>query len=174
MQGDVVEDPVMGQRYRFSSEGDVLRLELWADPGARVPEHFHPAIEERFEVIEGEFAFKVDGRKIEAGAGERLVAPPGVRHAFANAGAGVAHFVAEIDPGLRMRGFFEESAALSRAGAFLRPGVPRGVRGLLAASEFADRYGDSYVQTFPPPALQRIAMRPLARLARRRGLASGR
>jgi quercetin dioxygenase-like cupin family protein len=170
---DVI-DPVMRQRYRFSREGDVLRLELWADPGARVPDHLHPAIEERFEILEGELIFKVDGRKQTARPGDRLVAPAGTRHSFANPGPGVGHFVAEIDPGHRMQSFFEESAAMSRQGLFLRPGIPKGIRGLLAAAEFADRYRDIYVQTFPPPLLQRITMRPLARVARRRGIRGGR
>jgi quercetin dioxygenase-like cupin family protein len=165
---EVIEDPVMRQRYRLSREGNVLRLELWADPGARVPEHLHPQIEERFEVREGEFVFKVDGEKRRAGAGERLVAPAGSRHAFENVGAGVGHFVAEIEPALDMQELFEESAALARAGMFLRPGIPKGLRGLLAAAEFAERYRETYRQTFPPRAIQRILFPPLARLERRR------
>jgi quercetin dioxygenase-like cupin family protein len=165
---EVIEDPVMRQRYRLSREGDVLRLELWADPGARVPEHMHPQIEERFEVREGEFVFKVGGQKRRAGPGERLVVEAGVRHAFENPGPRVAHFVTEIEPALDMQDFFEESAALARAGMFARPGIPRGIRGALAAAEFAERYRDTYRQTFPPRALQRILFPPLARLERRR------
>ena len=82
-----------------------LRLGLWADPGARVPKHFHPPLEERFEVREGEFTFTVGRRKHRAGPGERLVVPPGVPHAFTNTGPRVAHFVAEsrADPKLRRR-----------------------------------------------------------------------
>src|SRR5439155_2649759 len=96
-----VEDPIMRQRYRFERQGDVLRLSLWAEPGARVPKHFHPPLEERFEVREGEFTFTVGRRKQRAGPGDRLVVPPGVPHAFANTGPGVAHFVAEIEPALQ-------------------------------------------------------------------------
>ena len=133
-----------------------------------MPEHLHPQIEERFEVLEGEFVFKVGGRKRRAGPGERLVAEPGVPHAFENAGQGVAHFVAEIEPALDMQELFEESAALAREGMFLRPGIPKGLRGLLAAAEFAERYRETYRQTFPPQAIQRILFPPLARLERRR------
>ena len=164
MDEAVVEDPVMGQRYRFERDGDVLRLGLWAEPGARVPKHFHPPLEERFHVHEGEFTFTVGRRKQRAGPGDRLAVPPGVPHAFANTGSGVAHFVAEIEPALDMQALFEESAALARAGMFLRPGIPAGLRGLLAAAEFADRYSHIYRQTFPPPFL----VTPLARLERRR------
>jgi quercetin dioxygenase-like cupin family protein len=164
----LIEDPVLRQRYRLTQEGDVLRNELWADPGARVPTHFHPRTEERFEVLEGEFTFRVAGKKQRALPGDRLVAPAGVRHSFANTGPGVSRFVAEIEPALTMREFFEESAALSRAGKFRGPGVPRGLGGLLAGAELADRHGDVMVVTFPPPALQRILTPWLARIERRR------
>jgi quercetin dioxygenase-like cupin family protein len=165
---ELVEDPVMRQRYRLTREGDVLRNELWAEPGASVPEHFHPQVEERFEVLEGEFTFKVDGEKRRAGPGDRLVVEAGARHAFENTGQGVARFVADIEPALDMQGFFEDSAALSRAGMFARPGIPKGLRGLLASAEFAERYSKTTVMTFPPRAVQKILFPPLARLARRR------
>jgi quercetin dioxygenase-like cupin family protein len=168
MAAELVEDPVLRQRYRLTLEGDVLRVELWADPGARAPEHYHPRIEERFEVVEGEFTFMVDGEKRKAGPGDRLVAKPGVRHGFENTGEGVARFVAEVDPALGMKEFFEESAALARAGKFMRPGIPKGIRGTLDAAEFAERHLDDTVMSFPPPAVQRIVFPPLARLARRR------
>lgn len=158
----------MRQRYRFSREGDVLRLQLWADPGAYVPEHLHPTIEERFHVREGEFTFKVDGRKHRAGPGERLAVAPGHRHSFKNTGEGVAHFEAEIEPALEMQALFEESVALAQAGTFMRPGIPKGLRGLLAATEFAERYSDIYRQTFPPAPIQRVLFPRLARLQHRR------
>jgi quercetin dioxygenase-like cupin family protein len=168
VEAQLVEDPVMRQRYRFSREGDVLRLELWADAGAGVPVHLHPQIEERFEVLEGQFTFRAGREKRHAGPGDRLVVEAGVPHAFKNTGPGIGRFVAEIEPALNMQEFLEDSAALARAGMFLRPGIPKGLRGLLAAAEFAERYGDIYQQTFPPPVLQRMLLPPLARLARRR------
>ncbi len=168
MDAVIVEDPVMRQRYHLTREGSVLRNELSAEPGAWAPTHSHPDIEERFEVLEGEFTFKVDGKKRRADAGERLVVPAGARHSFENTGDGVARFVAEIEPAGDMQGFFEESAALAREGKFMRPGIPKGIGGLLAAAEFADRYGATTVMTFPPRPLQRLLFPPLARVARRR------
>ena len=56
---------------------------------------------------------------------------------------------------------------MARDGVFLRPGIPKGIRGLLRAAEFADRYDDIYRQAFPPRPLQRLLFPPLARLARR-------
>lgn len=164
----LIEDPVLRQRYRLTREGDVLRLELWAEPGARAPAHFHPRLEERIEVQEGEFTFRLGREKKRLGPGERVVVEPGVRHSFANTGGGVARFTAEIEPALTMEEFFEGSAALARAGRFMRPGIPKGVRGLLEASEFAERHRETTVMAMPPPVLQPILLPPLARLARRR------
>jgi hypothetical protein len=45
--GQLIHDPVIGQRYRFSQEGEVLRVEVFADPGSKLPEHLHPQLEER-------------------------------------------------------------------------------------------------------------------------------
>jgi quercetin dioxygenase-like cupin family protein len=163
-----IEDPVLRQRYRLSRVGDALRNELTAEPGAGVPEHVHPHIEERFEILEGEWSFWVDGEERRAGPGDHLTVPPGARHRFANAGPGVGRFVAEIEPAMDMEGFFSESAALARAGMFRRPGVPSGLRGTLAAAEFAHRYRDTTVMLFPPRPLQRVLFPLLAAIERRR------
>ena len=165
---DVIHDPVLGQRYRLTREGDVLRNELTADPGSEVPEHFHPHIEERFEILEGEWSFRVNGEDRRAGPGDGLLVPAGARHKFANVGSEVARLIAEIEPAMDMEGFFAESAELARAGMFGRPGVPKGLRGALAASEFAERYSDTTVMLFPPRPVQRLAFPLLARIERRR------
>jgi quercetin dioxygenase-like cupin family protein len=168
MEAALVEDPVRRQRYRFSREGDVLRVEVWADPGADVPEHLHPRLEERFEVVEGDVTFRVGGRKRAAGPGDRLVAEAGVRHAFENTGEAVAHLRVEAEPAFELQQFLEEAAALGRAGKYTRRGIPKGFRAALELADFTERYRDLTVLTFPPPALQRILLSPLARLERRR------
>ena len=58
MEGQIVEDPALKQRYRFSHSvdpdgGAVLHVETWVDPGGGVTPHVHPAIEERFHVLAG-------------------------------------------------------------------------------------------------------------------------
>ena len=164
---ELVEDPVLRMRYRLTVEGNVLRNELWAEPGSKTPVHFHPAIEERFEILEGDFVFTAGKEKRPAGPGDRIVVPAGTRHAFQNVGEGEAHFVCEIEPASDMKGFFEESAALGRAGKYTARGMPA-PGGVLDMVDFAERYLDSTVLTFPPPPVQRLLYPPLARLARRR------
>jgi quercetin dioxygenase-like cupin family protein len=175
MHRELIEDPVLRQRYRFTRNGDVLRVELWAEPGSAVPEHFHPALEERWEVLDGEVTFSVDGRSRPAGPGDRLTAPAGARHAFENTGSGTAHLIAEVDPAMEMQEVLELGAALNRTGGFTRRGIPKNPRAALRGAEFLERYRDSIVFTsFPPPIAQRLLLYPLARFERRRRARSGR
>ena len=164
---DLVEDPVLRMRYRLTLEGGILRNELWADPGSKTPMHFHPGIEERFEILEGDFLFTAGKEKRPAGPGDKIVVPAGTRHAFENTGRDVAHFVCEIEPGTRMKAFFEESAALGRAGKYTARGMPA-PGGVLDMVDFAERHLEDTVVTFPPPPVQRLLYPPLARLSRRR------
>jgi quercetin dioxygenase-like cupin family protein len=170
MAGKTFEDPVQHYRYRFDPpEGDVLRIEVWADPGGGVSiEHFHPKTEERWEVVEGEVTFKVDGKKQTAGPGDRVVARPGVRHSFENTGATEAYLRVEAEPALDLQSFLEDAAALAQAGRYTRKGMPRGFRGIVEGAAFAQRYKETTVVTFPPPAVQRVLFPLVARLAGRK------
>ena len=59
-------------------------------------------------------------------------------------------------------------AALARAGKLTRVGVPK-PSGLLEAAVLADTYADMVKLGFPlpPPVVQRVLLKPLAKLARR-------
>jgi hypothetical protein len=61
MSGQLVQDPVLKQRLTFErtvEDGrDTLLVETWVDPGGGVTPHIHPAMEERFEVLDGEVSF---------------------------------------------------------------------------------------------------------------------
>ena len=64
MHSAIVEDSLFRQRYRFSRSGDVLRVEIWTDPGGGVlAEHVHRALAERYEVLEGEVTSRPMGRR---------------------------------------------------------------------------------------------------------------
>lgn len=165
---ELIKDPVRRQRYRFTREGDVLRAEVWCDPGGDVPSHSHPSQEERFEVLAGEVRFRVGGRTHRARTGDRIVAPAGVRHSFKNTGKTEARLVVEVEPALELRGFLEEAAALARAGKYTRLGIPKGFGAAAELAELIERYRDVTVMAVPPPLVQRIMLAPLARLQRRR------
>jgi quercetin dioxygenase-like cupin family protein len=165
---ELVHDPVRRQRLAFSREGDVLRAEVFADPGGDVPSHYHPAQEERFEVLAGHVRFDVDGRRIEGGPGTRVIAAPGAKHAFRNIGKVEAHLRVEVEPALQLQGFLEEAAALARAQRYTRRGLPRRPSAVIELADLMVRYADTTVMAFPPPVIQRLLLVPLARLRRRR------
>ncbi|MDQ6810826.1 MAG: cupin domain-containing protein [Actinomycetota bacterium] len=165
---ELVHDPVRRQRLAFSCEGDVLHTEVWADPGGDVPAHYHPAQEESFEVLSGWVRFIVGGNRIEGGTGTRVLAPAGVRHAFRNVGDVEAHLRVEVKPALGLQGFLEEAAALARAGAYTRRGMPTRPSAIPALADLMSRYADVTVMAFPPRVLQRLLLAPLARMRRRR------
>jgi mannose-6-phosphate isomerase-like protein (cupin superfamily) len=166
MSSQLIDDPLFRQRYVFSRDGDVLRVEIWAQPGGGVlAEHVHPNLEERWEVLEGEVTFRVDRKPRRAGPGERLVVPAGMRHSFENTGQGIAHLVVEADPALQLRESIEDGVRLARTEKFTASGKPRGLRALIEAAALAHRYRETVILCSPPPAMQRLLFPLLARFA---------
>jgi mannose-6-phosphate isomerase-like protein (cupin superfamily) len=166
MTGQLLDDPLFHQRYGFSRDGDVLRVEIWTEPGGGVlAEHMHPKLEERYEVLDGEVTFRVDRKLRRAGPGERLVVPPGARHSFENTGEGVAHLVVEADPALELRESIEAGVKLAETVKLTASGKPRGLRALVEAAALARRYRETVVLSSPPPAMQRLLFPLLGRFA---------
>ena len=161
-----VWDPNRRQHYAFTREGENLVVDVRVQPGGDVPPHFHPAQEERFAVLEGRVRFKVGGRKVIAGPGDELVAPPRVKHSFKNIGDGEARLRVNVRPALKLQEFLEGAAALAREGAYTRRGIPRSLRGAVRMAEFIERHRDGTVICSPPPAVQRILLAPLLRFSR--------
>jgi quercetin dioxygenase-like cupin family protein len=160
-----IVDPVRRQRMSFVNQDDVLRAEVWTEPGGDVPAHYHPAQTERFEVVSGEVEFHIGRTSRRAGPGDRVVAEPGVVHAFKNKGGVDALVRVQVQPALRLQAFLEEAAALARQGKYTQRGVPRGLRAAAELAELMERYSDVTVMAFPPRPLQRLLLSPLARLA---------
>ena len=107
-QGDsVIENPRSGQRIEFVSETSegLTMLTTWTRPGHRAAEHIHPNMEERFQVLEGQAAFLVDGIEVVATAGEVVIARPGSRHLAWNPTDAPVRLKIEMRPGLRWAEF---------------------------------------------------------------------
>lgn len=177
--GELVEDPVLRTRYRFdrrtSADGEpYVEVELWCDPGGGVTPHVHPTQSERFEILEGR-AQLLSGRTWnELGPGEAIDVPAGTRHAFRNRGSETVHFRCEARPPESLEAFLTDAAALSQQGKLMRPGLPRGLGGLLGAAVLAKRYRDSTRLGLPPVWVQKLLLDPLVPLAERRGYRAGR
>lgn len=149
---DIVVDPVRRQRYRFSRDGEDLLAEVDTDPGGDVPEHVHPAQTEWWEVLEGEVTFLIDGQARKAGAGERVRADAGIRHAFVNDGTTVAVLRVRLSPAGELQEFLTEAARLATAGKFNARGIPSSPASALTLLRLAVRYRRDIEITTPPPA----------------------
>jgi len=170
--GQTLVNPASGERITFrttaaETNGEVVAIDLELPPGGRVPGplHFHPLQEERFEVVEGTMNFRLRRERIVAGPGEVLVVPPREPHDFANNGDRSALVWVEIRPALKMEQLFETAVALAEQGRTMLGGIPKPLELALFTREFEDE-----VQTaLAPRWLQRLALAPLAWVAKRRG-----
>jgi quercetin dioxygenase-like cupin family protein len=179
MTDELIEDPVLRMRSRFwrttAEGGAVLHVETWIDPGGGVTPHIHPAMQERFEVLDGQPEFLAGRQWNVAEPGKTVLVPPGTRHAFRNRSGELAHFVCQATPPSTLQEFLEDAAALSRTGAITRRALPRSLDGLLQAAVMAHHYRDmvTLLAPLPPSAIQRLVIPPLAHAGERRGYHAG-
>src|SRR5829696_6057984 len=103
--GEVWENPVTGERAVVlelpweNPEGRGV-AELTALPGARVMgEHLHPALHERFSVIDGELTVVRDDRRSVLRTGESADIEPGIWHDWWNEAERNAVVRVEFTPG---------------------------------------------------------------------------
>jgi quercetin dioxygenase-like cupin family protein len=169
--GEVWENPVTRERATIlelpgSNPEGRATAELTALVGARVVgEHFHPALVERFTVLEGELTVKRDGETNIIRQGETAVIEPGVWHDWWNAAARDALVRVEVTPGERFAHMIETLFGLARLGHTNAKGMPHPLQLALFAPEF----GDVIVFRKPPPAVQRAVFATLGPVAHRRG-----
>jgi mannose-6-phosphate isomerase-like protein (cupin superfamily) len=173
--GQTLRNPASGERITFrrtaaETNGELLAIELELPAGRRVPggQHIHPKQEERFEVVKGTMRFNLGRRRVVAGPGEVVVVPAGQKHDFANVGEDEALVRVEVRPALRMEQLFETAVGLAEQGRTMLGGIPRP----LDLAVFTERFEDEVQGAFPPRWVQRLALAPLARLARRRDRAA--
>lgn len=103
----MIENPRTGEQIAFLSDAPdaLVMLATWTRPGQRALEHVHPRMEERWHVLEGRAAFRIDGVEVEATAGSVVVAPPGRRHLAWNPTDAPVRLRIEMRPALRWREF---------------------------------------------------------------------
>ena len=169
--GQIIDNPITGERIEFTqcaadTAGELLAFELTLDPDGHVPgAHIHPEQEERFEVVSGTMKFRMNGKRIVAGPGETVVVPAGARHKFANGGDEPAVVRCEVRPALRMEDLLETTVRLAEEGSTNRKGMPKPVHLALFVREFEREVR----APFPPPAVVKALMAPLAAIGRSRG-----
>jgi len=172
-RGQVLVNPVSGERFVFhttadESRGELLEFDTVIEPHGRVPGgHVHPGQQESFEVRAGVMRFRKGLRTVTAGPGDLVVVEPGTYHRFANAGDEPAIIRVRVTPALRMEELFETVTALAAEGRTLPSGMPRPLDLALFMREF-----EHEVAAPVAPALARTVMAPLAAIGERRGLAA--
>ena len=141
----------------------------WLEPDGHLPEHFHPTLDERWEVLEGSGPREARRRLARADPGGR--SPSASRRASRTSCAAPATARPTCAPRSRRRDgsqeFLTESARAAREGLYNARSLPTSLHGAAWLSEFALRFRDETVMCSPPPALQRAILPVAARLTRR-------
>jgi quercetin dioxygenase-like cupin family protein len=171
--GDVIENPVTGERIRFlvasiDTDGEYSKVECTVEPnGAVAAAHVHPYQTERFEVVAGTLKFKVGGEVVTATAGDVVTVDPGTAHKFWNDGDAAAVFRCEVRPALNFERLLETMFALAADGKTNRKGMPNPLRlAVIAKSHFDD------VRLPIPAGLQRFGLALGAPLGRALGFSA--
>ena len=169
--GQTIENPVSGEKITFiqtsaDTDGELLEIELELSPDGAVPgAHIHPEQVERFEIVEGQMAFRMGLKKIVAGPGDVVTVPAGKIHAFKNAGDETAKVRVQVRPALQMEQLFETTVALAEDGRTTSKGMPKP----LDLALFVRQYRREVKAPFPPAPIVRAMLAPLAYLATRKG-----
>jgi len=162
-----IHDPVHRVAYGFEPADGHVWVHTWFEPGGSLPEHFHPSLEEHWQSVDGTLRAKLAGtwRDLRPEDGSVCVGR-NVRHALKNESGAQAHGLSKVVPGGRLEEFLTEAARAGRDGLYNARNMPTSWRGAIWIAKFAYRFRDETVMCSPPPALQRIVLPPIARLAR--------
>jgi len=169
--GEVWENPVTRERAiilerPWDNPAGRATAELIALVGARVVgEHRHPALVEKFTVLEGELTVKRNGQTSILHQGKTAIIERDVWHDWWNASDRDARVRVEITPGERFVYMIETFYGLARLGHTDPKGMPPPLQLALSAREFSD----VIVFRSPPLAMQRTIFGALAPIARWRG-----
>jgi quercetin dioxygenase-like cupin family protein len=172
--GEFYENRVTGERaVVLRAEGDGTHesglVHLTVKPGGAVAgEHFHPRVQERFQVVSGTLGTRLDGVEGTLAAGEAATVPAGMPHDWWNAGDVDASVLVELSPldaGPRFEAMIGTLFGLANAGKTNAKGLPNPFQLALVGREFADviRF------TKPPAPVQGMLFGLLGAIGRLRG-----
>ncbi len=135
---------------------------VFAPGNAGPPEHFHPSYDEHFDVLYGDFIFRIDGNERRIGAGEKLVVAKGTPHTFRCVGETHGAAIVETRPAARIGEVIATLFGLAHEGSLTPQGQPK----LLQAMVIGSEYVDDTVFTSPPPSIAIPIAKALAPLGR--------
>lgn len=132
-------------------------------PGnAGPPEHFHPLYDELFDILQGEFIFKINGLARKALAGEQLTIQKGTPHTFRCIGEKHGVAIVKTQPAARTGEVISTLFGMAHEGALTSQGQPKFMQAMVIGGEYAD----DTVFTNPPPQIAIPLAKALAPLAR--------
>jgi mannose-6-phosphate isomerase-like protein (cupin superfamily) len=140
--GDELVNPLTGERIVFrrtaaETAGRLLEMDdFWTRPGHRAPEHVHPQMQERWEILAGNAAFRIGGVERIARPGQVVVATAGVPHLAWNPIEEPVVLRIQMSPALGWEAFIERLFALACAEHAAPPAVPDPAPVLELLSEF--------------------------------------
>lgn len=141
---------VFGLVSSAQSAGEFERgVGIFPPGNAGPPEHFHPLYDEHFELLQGEFVFKINGNERTAKAGEKLTIPKGTPHTFRCVGNGHGVAIVETRPAARTGEVISTLFGMAHEGKLTPQGQPKLMHAMVIGSEYAD----DTVFTNPPPAI---------------------
>ena len=170
--GDTIHNPVTGERILFletsaDTNGERVVLECTVEPrGFVAAAHVHPLQTERFEVLEGRVAFKVDGSEFVALPGAVAEVEAGQAHKFWNAGDEPARFRCTVTPALQFEQLIETMYGLGKTN---KKGMPNPIR----LAVIANAHFDDVRLPFPPAWMQKAGLALGAPLGRMLGYKPG-
>jgi quercetin dioxygenase-like cupin family protein len=82
-----------------STGGAYALIHLTATPGFATPYHLHHTEDEAFYVLDGEFTFFCDGKKMVVGSGGYIFLPRGVPHGLRCSSEKDSHVLIQVIPG---------------------------------------------------------------------------
>jgi mannose-6-phosphate isomerase-like protein (cupin superfamily) len=145
------------------TQGEFERGVIVFRPGnSGPPEHIHPIYDEHFDIVQGDFIFKIDGKERRAAAGEQLVAKKGTPHTFRCVGDRYGVVIGETWPAARIGEVISTLFGMAHEGALTPKGQPKFLQAMMIGSAYAD----DTVFTNPPPSIAIPIAKALAPLGR--------
>ena len=135
-----------------------------------IPAHFHPTWTETFEILRGRARYRLGREEREAGTGESVVLPPRIPHlhpwSASDEELHVRHTAVADPPDLR--GLTASLQAILTIFALASQGRVnrRGAPALLQLAVLAETTMPATYVPGPPPGIQRVLIRLLARVGR--------
>lgn len=173
----VLENPISGEKVIMhksarNSDGRHWEIELFipAYKGKIAVAHFHPRLTERFEILEGQARYVVDGQELDAGPGDVITIPPGTAHIhpWSNSAEGLhLRQVSELDRAdpaalAKFDAMIETLFGLAQDGKVTKEGQPYPLQFAVIARSIQP---EGYFAGMPIP-LQRLVVGALAGLGR--------